>query len=568
MCTQYAMLAGYLPFDDDPANPEGDNINLLYKYIVSTPLTFPEWVTPHARDLLRRILVPDPRKRADLFEVARHSWLAEYSHIVAHITSNTTNVSDIANTTVPSEGLNEGPSLTRSASVREPPRSYQTSPSTIGGLNHQGKIHLDDAEKHKTSREAKRRTVQLEYVAPQSQTARGEGSTSDSSRRHAESTVDKPSQSNAPITDAAIGGNQGVPHSTSESAGINSQARPTTGHSMASLGAGRLPSQGSYGQPVAPTVAATNAQGRLTQPKNDAANPYNISSPASAEGDASDLSRPGTHAPSVSSTPASGASSRGHRRSNTVSSIGEKIFGRPASIFGGRSSQTVRVKRDKKYPPTSMKEPFAADEPRPSMDSRRSTGTHSRSGTMQGRSRRFSLLRGFSSGRSDQQSDSDRHEQQDNGRPATGPAGGSMRQPSQTLGSPRVDSPPVESPIEPHPQVQSYEDHIDRQFAELHSNQRAYAAENWSNPEVHQDASQRGGGHGYPSREAFNGHERSQSSVHLGRPKGVLQKSNRKFADAYEYERNSGYHSGSSGAARKVMDFFRRRARVRVGDDR
>ena len=35
------MLAGYLPFDDDPANPEGDNINLLYKYIVSTPLTFP-----------------------------------------------------------------------------------------------------------------------------------------------------------------------------------------------------------------------------------------------------------------------------------------------------------------------------------------------------------------------------------------------------------------------------------------------------------------------------------------------------------------------------------------------
>lgn len=95
------MLAGYLPFDDDPANPEGDNINLLYKYIVTTPLTFPEYVTPHARDLLRRILVPDPRKRADLFEVARHSWLSEYSHIVSHITSNTTNVSDIANTTVP-----------------------------------------------------------------------------------------------------------------------------------------------------------------------------------------------------------------------------------------------------------------------------------------------------------------------------------------------------------------------------------------------------------------------------------------------------------------------------------
>ena len=91
------MLAGYLPFDDDPANPEGDNINLLYKYIVSTPLTFPEYVSPHARDLLRRILVPDPRKRADLFEVARHSWLSDYAHVVAHITSSTTSISDLTN---------------------------------------------------------------------------------------------------------------------------------------------------------------------------------------------------------------------------------------------------------------------------------------------------------------------------------------------------------------------------------------------------------------------------------------------------------------------------------------
>lgn len=96
-CTQYAMLAGYLPFDDDPANPEGDNINLLYKYIVSTSLTFPEYVTPHARDLLKRILVPDPRKRADLFEVARHSWLSDYAHVVSFITSSTTTSTDVQN---------------------------------------------------------------------------------------------------------------------------------------------------------------------------------------------------------------------------------------------------------------------------------------------------------------------------------------------------------------------------------------------------------------------------------------------------------------------------------------
>jgi len=76
------MLAGFLPFDDDPANPGGTDIELLCKYIVNTPITFPEYVTPHARDLLRRILVPVPRKRADLTEVARHSWISEYRHVV------------------------------------------------------------------------------------------------------------------------------------------------------------------------------------------------------------------------------------------------------------------------------------------------------------------------------------------------------------------------------------------------------------------------------------------------------------------------------------------------------
>src|SRR5512140_1624033 len=126
------MLAGYLPFDDDPANPEGDNINLLYKYIVNTPLTFPEYVSPHARDLLRRILVPNPRKRADLFEVARHSWLSEYAHVVEFITSSTTTPGEIQNTTVPAED-EEGPHLARSASVRESSKKSTATP-TVGGL--------------------------------------------------------------------------------------------------------------------------------------------------------------------------------------------------------------------------------------------------------------------------------------------------------------------------------------------------------------------------------------------------------------------------------------------------
>lgn len=77
----YAMLAGYLPFDDDPANPDGDNINLLYKYIVNTPLSFPDYISEEARNLLSIMLVPDPARRADLPTIMAHHWLAPYAHI-------------------------------------------------------------------------------------------------------------------------------------------------------------------------------------------------------------------------------------------------------------------------------------------------------------------------------------------------------------------------------------------------------------------------------------------------------------------------------------------------------
>ncbi|KAL7275191.1 hypothetical protein RUND412_001866 [Rhizina undulata] len=172
----YAMLAGYLPFDDDPANPEGDNINLLYKYIVSTPLTFPEYVSPHARDLLRRILVPDPRKRADLFEVARHSWLSPFANVVSLITSATTGVSDVETVTVNDVHNPDAPMLTRSASVREPPTvNTHSRADAHGGMGtrHYPHEHSTQPTQQRTTSDAKRRTVQVEYVEPTSQTKRG-----------------------------------------------------------------------------------------------------------------------------------------------------------------------------------------------------------------------------------------------------------------------------------------------------------------------------------------------------------------------------------------------------------
>lgn len=75
----YAMLSGYLPYDDDPANPDGDNINLLYRYITTTQLSFPDWISPEPRELLLMMLVADPAKRCTLRDVMRHPWLKRYA---------------------------------------------------------------------------------------------------------------------------------------------------------------------------------------------------------------------------------------------------------------------------------------------------------------------------------------------------------------------------------------------------------------------------------------------------------------------------------------------------------
>ncbi|KAI3403809.1 hypothetical protein KGF56_003369 [Candida oxycetoniae] len=79
----YAMLSGYLPFDDDPENEDGSDIIKLYQYICKTPLTFPEYVTPLARDLLRKIIVSDPTKRINIDEIRNHPFLTPYSALLS-----------------------------------------------------------------------------------------------------------------------------------------------------------------------------------------------------------------------------------------------------------------------------------------------------------------------------------------------------------------------------------------------------------------------------------------------------------------------------------------------------
>lgn len=459
--TQYAMLAGYLPFDDDPANPEGDNINLLYKYIVSTPLTFPEYVTPHARDLLKRILVPDPRKRADLFEVARHSWLADYAHVVGFITSSNTNAAEAQQASVYSSGFfffcladtradpvledtfEPQPALARSASVREPAKPH-TASSAHGGLQAKRDQINPAAEKPKATRDTKRRTVQVEYVAPSSQTARGEASPPAEAvpkvrakepavpptDGYQSATSARPSRSSGAVNTAAR--KQEPQRSVSDySAFGNAPPSATRPSTSGALGASRLPSRGnSYGQPSVATVAQTNAEGRFSQPKSKQ---YSISTPytqhdSSEAAEAPNIGQPSAQrAQSIQAGPHS--TKGGHRRSNTVT----ETLGRMTSMFSSRqpsfshdpkASLTSQGsyggysedRKQKSYPPTSMAGPMSNDNvsattgPRTSMESSRRTSfgfsrkNNASNGENPKSSRRFSIIpsslsRTFSSNR-------------------------------------------------------------------------------------------------------------------------------------------------------------------------
>lgn len=644
------MLAGYLPFDDDPANPEGDNINLLYKYIVNTPLTFPEYVSPHARDLLRRILVPNPRKRADLFEVARHSWLSEYAHVVEFITSSTTTPGEIQNTTVPAEDDGETPMLARSASVRESSKKTAPAPA-IGGLaSKQGTLDAEtEAAIAKQQRDNKRRTVQVEYVPPNTSTQRGEPPAAQTSggRTRArsgsqgavevvDSGSDKPLPKDPPVSKDAYGKasvssrrppsahrNQAAAparttrdsRAASEAAYMTSAtggsgARPATGGSISGRGVG-AGGRASYGQPAPPEVADTNAHGRIQQPPRGSSTSYGVPSSSQGQQDL-EYGRPSISVPTkfarVSGFQGEGGvpserpstEVKGHKRSSTMGEIGGKLFGRSGSLFGGRNrkrqEQQPTGEKTKRYPPVSMNNSImTSDEPRVSMDSKRSRRSFSiglgkkRSGSISGsatsqekHARRFSFiptsfsLKAIGIGKEDERAQPD--SQQDlpiQEPPAVDQYG---RYIDQNVGRDQVDA-----------------STLDGMYAQLHDsqqgsldtysgNQRQYPSNQYgrsSGPDVFGQGTMPNTGSdpsvelrrpigSAPYNPAFqqdgSNDGRRAASTSTGKPtRGVLQK-NKKFGDAWDTDSYSRTHdhSGSSGPARRVMDFFRRRGKARA----
>ncbi|KAI0539790.1 hypothetical protein GGR58DRAFT_512158 [Xylaria digitata] len=633
----YAMLAGYLPFDDDPDNPEGDNINLLYKYIVNTPLTFPEYVTPHARDLLRRILVPSPRKRADLFEVARHSWLSEYAHVVELITSTTTTSSEIQNTTVPSDEGETG-TLARSASVRESAKVKTTAAvPPVGDLaRKQGKVDADEGAYAKQQRDNKRRTVQVEYVAPKTQTQRGaeqpeahasHGKTKAKSSSQAPTEIhssqhDKPLPKDPPVAKESYAGSprdtrkptsshrRDVPpprtgqsrstdHAYMSTAGGPPVSRPATGGSIHSSGSrGLVPSsRASYGIPLPPAVAGTNAQGSIQQPKGS--KNYVISNPIPQETPDLGFGRPSISMPpkfaevsgfNTQSKPPSGAA-KGHRRSNTIGEIGDKIFGRSGSIFGGRRKRADQTEKpSKKYPPVSMSNTMPG-ESRTSMDSRASRRSFSlglgkkRSGSIMGsqptaerppNNRRFSIMKAM--GLSKDPSPPPDGSQPD--LPIQDPpevdAYGQYINPPQSQGNARqhhadgMFEQHLESQPGPPPQISQGPNPAHRRYP---SESQASAIPSYmqqgavlnSESESSIDRPQRRPPNSAPYQSGYDSDQ--YDSRRTGQGERVLQK-NKRFVDAYDEEEygRPRDHAGSSGAAKRVMDFFRRRGRARGGE--
>jgi len=65
----YALLCGYLPFDDD-------NINLLYKKIQAGKYELPAWLSADSVALLADLLQTEPKRRITMQQLVFHPWVS------------------------------------------------------------------------------------------------------------------------------------------------------------------------------------------------------------------------------------------------------------------------------------------------------------------------------------------------------------------------------------------------------------------------------------------------------------------------------------------------------------
>ena len=556
-------------------------------------------------------MVPDPRKRADLFEIARHSWLSDYHHVVAHITSSITSIDDIVNPPASTGKLGQDASRNtsdtfieapeaiipiRSASVREP---RTTAPTTRDArAQHGAPPSAYDASAPERANRATRHTLQPEYVEPTAHTARGEAVTAAPVTTSARTRVDQrnlsasSNESAKPLPRLPMTGSPAVnqsstaqrkmspptrpprdiPRSISDSTGafgipapVTYTTRPSTGASMTSANGApgtrsdmRLPSRGSYGQPVPPTVATTSAQGSVTQPKPG--HRYNISGPMPQQGTHAFMGQPTIQQPSNQSNdtmPPPVTAKGHHRRTSTLDTLKEKLLGRTGSVRK-RESDQARQRNGRKYPPTSMKQPMGNDGPRASVESKRSFSFglgRKKSSDLESQQeptgRRFSLLPKSMSIKGLMGKDQGEESPQVNDFPQPPQHRTNVEKPERYNGQQDQPRPRVANFSRP-PQAQQYRDYPQTTMPpsnDVYGGTGMYMPEQYSEPPYQQPDQPY-----YP--DGFN--DQARPSMQQQRPhKGVLTKPNRKFTDAYDQD-----HATGTSAVKRVSDFFRRR-RVR-----
>ncbi len=69
--TLFNMLCGELPFEEESKST-------LYEKILACKFSVPKYLSPSAVDLLKKLLVRDPRKRLNVEGILNHEWMARY----------------------------------------------------------------------------------------------------------------------------------------------------------------------------------------------------------------------------------------------------------------------------------------------------------------------------------------------------------------------------------------------------------------------------------------------------------------------------------------------------------
>ena len=76
----FAMLCGYLPFEDD----ENDN-DILFSQIIKNKIEYPSFLSELSLDILKKILVSDPLKRINIEEIKKHEFYLKGERIYDEI---------------------------------------------------------------------------------------------------------------------------------------------------------------------------------------------------------------------------------------------------------------------------------------------------------------------------------------------------------------------------------------------------------------------------------------------------------------------------------------------------